>query len=100
MPREHVSNGMLPVAELYAHVSVGNSNRLAVVAAFHACFESPSEERHFETRKRQDRPETLECHQSGNGERDNAHSPEEQECGAHAERTVRTDFDALQLGLH
>ena len=100
MPREHVLNGMPTIAELYAHVVIGNDDRLAVVASRHAHPQRPSQERHFEARKRQNGPEALCGHEPGDGKRDGAHSAEKQECGAHAERTVRADFDALQLGLH
>ena len=48
MPREHVLNGMPTIAELYAHVVIGNDDRLAVVASRHADPQRPSEERHFE----------------------------------------------------
>src|SRR5579864_8645742 len=49
MPREHVSNGMLLVAQLYADVRVGNCNRLPMVAPGHAHLQRPAHEEHDET---------------------------------------------------
>src|SRR6267142_2271967 len=73
MPREHVSNGMLPVAQLYADVRVRNRNRLPVVAS---------------------------GHDPRNPERHEAQAAEKQHSGANTEGAVRTDFNALQLGVH
>ncbi|HWM66730.1 MAG TPA: hypothetical protein VNO35_09100 [Steroidobacteraceae bacterium] len=100
MPREHVLNGMLAIAELYADVRIGNGDRLAVMASGHAHFERPAQDPHFETGKGQDRPETPQGHNAGDHERDGAHTAKDQQRGAHAEGAVRTDFDALRLGLH
>src|SRR6267142_1180522 len=100
MPREHVSNGMLPVAQLYADVRVGNRNRLPVVASGHAHSERPSQECHFESRERQHWPEAPAGHDPRNPERHEAQAPEKQHSGANTEGAVRTDFNALQLGVH
>ena len=62
MPREHVLNGMLTIAELHADVRIGNRDRLAVVAAGHADLQCPAQERHLEARKGQDGPESPESH--------------------------------------
>jgi hypothetical protein len=100
MPREHVLNGMLAVAELHADVRIRNRDRLAVMPPGHAHLERPPQERHFETGKRQDGPKTPQGHEARDHERDGAHASEEQQRGTYAERTVGADFDALRLGLH
>jgi len=100
MPREHVSNGMLPVAQLYADVCLGNRDRLPVVTSGHAHFECPAQQHHFESRERQHRPEALGRHQAGNPERHKTHAAKKKHCGTNAERAVRTDFNALRLGVH
>jgi hypothetical protein len=97
MPREHVLNGMMSIAELYADVRIRNCNRLAVMTSRHARSQRPSQERHFEAREGHDGPETLAGHEAGNGKRDEADAAEEQKCGANAERTVWADLDAFLL---
>ena len=100
MPREHVSNGMLPVAHLYADVRVRNRNRLTVVASGHAHPERPAQERHFESRERQHRPEAPAGHNPSYREGHEAQTAEEQHGGAKTERAVGTDINAVRLGVH
>ena len=100
MPREHVSNGMLLVLQLYADVRLRNRNRLPVVTSGHAHLQCPTQQRHFESRERQHRPEALGGHQARDPERYKAHAAEKQHCGTNAERAVRTDFNALRVGVH
>jgi hypothetical protein len=91
---------MLPIAQLYADVRVGNRNRLPMVAPGHAHFERPAKEGHFEPRKRQHWPEAACGHETRNPERHKTQTSEKQHCRPNAERTVRTDFDVLRLGVH
>jgi len=100
MPREHVSNGLLPVTQLYANVGVRNRNRLPMVASGHTRLECPAQERHFEPRERENRPEASRGHQTGKSQRYETGAAEKQHGRANAEGAVWTDFNTLRLGEH
>src|ERR1700761_15910 len=70
------------------------------MTSFHAALQRPPQERHFQPRERQYRPEPFKGHDPGNGEGDKTYTAEKQQGGANAERAMRTDLDAMRLGVH
>src|SRR6202521_1994934 len=59
MPREHDPRAALAHTRFNAHVGIRHGNGLAVEAPLEAHLERPAEQRHLQSRERQDRPEAL-----------------------------------------